>query len=594
MSNPYYNVSGTPATGSPGSSAPQRGEFAAIAAGFAMLPPVLTANAPVVVNSGGTGMTVSTTTGSGAFVLATSGTLQTPTLVSATLQSPTLVTPALGTPASGVLTNATGLPVATGISGLAAGVASALAAGVTGSGNVVLSSGATLAAPNLGNVASGNLANTTGYVASNLSGLGGGVALALATGTTGTNNIVLSIGPTLTLLHATGLPVSTGIAGLGTGVATALAAGVTGTGNLVLVTSPTLVTPILGTPSSVTLTNATGLPVSSGISGLGTGVAAAMANGVDSSGGLATYGTYLPLAGGTVTGGTTFSSSGVGLAVTNNATVGGTTTTTGTTFFGTGGACLINPNNGGNQVLQLASGEFLQYNTGANLTLTSTYVLKLTGSSVTINGSTAVTNNGGTYSINVTGNAGGVPWSGISGLPYAFNQDVDSGSNITWGSIQANGTINASGGGGASGSGAIWNGAGTTISGGPWSVAASIVGSNWIVAANGFANTSDKRKKTKIDYIAPESGATWVRNGKPCTFVMDGQKRAGFLAQDDLDNGRGEAIGFIADTDPRVAKSDGYAPEGHRLTRDYLHEIAYLTAALQAAFTRIEALEARA
>jgi len=42
---------------------------------------------------------------------------------------------------------------------------------------------------------------------------------------------------------------------------------VTGTGNSVLSTSPTLVTPILGTPSSVTLTNATGLPPTTGISG---------------------------------------------------------------------------------------------------------------------------------------------------------------------------------------------------------------------------------------------------------------------------------------------------------------------------------------
>lgn len=47
---------------------------------------------------------------------------------------------------------------------------------------------------------------------------------------------------------------------------------VTGTGNMVLSTSPTLVTPALGTPTSVVLTNATGLPVSTGISGLGTGI----------------------------------------------------------------------------------------------------------------------------------------------------------------------------------------------------------------------------------------------------------------------------------------------------------------------------------
>ena len=47
--------------------------------------------------------------------------------------------------------------------------------------------------------------------------------------------------------------------------------------NTVLFTNATLTTPILGTPQSGTLTNCTGLPVSTGISGLGTGVAAFLA-----------------------------------------------------------------------------------------------------------------------------------------------------------------------------------------------------------------------------------------------------------------------------------------------------------------------------
>ena len=80
----------------------------------------------------------------------------------------------------------------------------------------------------------------------------------------------------------------TGINSLGTGVATFLgtpssanlAAAVTdetGSGALVFATSPTLVTPALGTPASGTLTNATGLPISTGVSGLGTGVATFLA-----------------------------------------------------------------------------------------------------------------------------------------------------------------------------------------------------------------------------------------------------------------------------------------------------------------------------
>lgn len=51
----------------------------------------------------------------------------------------------------------------------------------------------------------------------------------------------------------------------------------TGSGALVFADTPTLVTPLLGTPTSGTLTNCTGLPISSGVSGLGTGVAALLA-----------------------------------------------------------------------------------------------------------------------------------------------------------------------------------------------------------------------------------------------------------------------------------------------------------------------------
>lgn len=344
--------------------------------------------------------------------------------------SPSLTTPALGTPTAGILTSCTGLPLTTGVTG---------------------------------NLPVTNLNSGTGATGSTFWRGDGTWAVPSGSGTssiTGTANEVLANG-------TTGVPQ--------TGAVTLTLPQQIATTSSPTFNAPTFTAPILGTPASGTLSNCTGLPISTGVSGLGTGMATFLAlNPTDS----ATVVT---------------SSSGVisWAAMTNGQLIIGNTGGTPTAATLTAGSNITITNAGGSITIASSggSGRLLNIQT---FTASGTY----TPTAGLVNALIVCTGGGGAGGGSAAGGgSGSVVSVGGGGGSGGFSQSL-----VTSGSIGVSQTVTIGAGGTGSAGGVGGNGGDTSVgtlvigkggTGGTAGAAATITSSVAAGGAGGVAGTGD-------------------------------------------------------------------------------------------------------
>jgi hypothetical protein len=373
-----------------------------------------------VVSANGLAGTVATASTTPAITLSTSvtGLLKgNGTAISAATAGTDYLTPggALGTPSSGTLTNTTGLPLTTGVTGTLP-----VANGGTGTTTPSLVAGTNV-------TVSGTWPNQTINSTASGSGTVTSVAATVPSVLSITGSPITSSGTLAIGYSGTALPVLNG----GTGVTTA-----TGTGNAVLSTSPTLVTPILGTPTSATLTNATGLPLTTGV----TGTLPVANGGTGTTTPSIVAGTNITVSGAWPN--QTINASGIGLGTVSSVDVsGGTTglttsggpiTTTGTiTLAGTlavanGGTGVTTSTGSGSTVLS-TSPTLVTPALGTPSALVGT---NITGTAAGLTAGTVTTNANLTGAITSVGNAASLGSFTSAQLAGALTDETGTGANV--------------------------------------------------------------------------------------------------------------------------------------------------------------------